>query len=57
LSGKILEMLRDYFKLPKPSKYLFEGQNKGQQYNAKSLQLILKQALQKTGIKNPVTPH
>jgi integrase/recombinase XerD len=57
LSGKILEMLRDYYKLHKPSKYLFEGQNKGQQYDARSLQLILKQALQKTGIKKPVTLH
>ena len=57
LSGKILEMLRDYYKLHKPSKYLFEGQNKGQQYDSRSLQLILKQALQKTGIKKPVTLH
>jgi integrase/recombinase XerD len=36
---------------------LFEGQNKGQQYDAKSQRLKLKQALQKTGIKKPVTLH
>lgn len=57
LSPKILEMLRAYYQLYKPQMYLFEGQVKGQPYDARSLQLILKQALQKTGIKKPVTLH
>jgi len=57
LSPKILEMLRDYYKLHKPTTYLFEGQIKGQPYDARSLQLILKQALQKTGITKPATLH
>jgi integrase/recombinase XerD len=57
LSIKILEMLRDYYSVYKPSNYLFEGQNKGQPYDARSLQLVLKQALQKTNIKKPVTLH
>lgn len=57
LSHKILEMLREYFKLYKPINYLFEGQNKGEAYDARSLQLVLKQALQKTNIKKPVTLH
>lgn len=57
LSPKILEMLRDYYKIHKPKTYLFEGQNIGLQYDARSLQLILKQALQKVGIKKPVTLH
>jgi integrase/recombinase XerD len=36
-------------------KYLFEGQIKGQPYDARSLQLILKQALKKAGITKPAT--
>ena len=57
LSPKILEMLRNYYKIYKPKTYLFEGQTIGLQYDARSLQLILKQALQKTGITKPVTLH
>ncbi|MFV8466356.1 tyrosine-type recombinase/integrase [Flavobacterium sp. LB1P62] len=57
LSPKILEMLRDYYKLYKPKTYLFEGQTIGLQYDARSLQLILKQALQKSGITKPATLH
>ena len=57
LSPKILEILREYYITCKPKIWLFEGQNAGEQYSAKSLQSILKQALQKTGIKKPVTLH
>lgn len=57
LSPLILEMLRDYFIIYKPRTFLFEGQNIGLPYDARSLQLILKQALQKTGITKPVTLH
>ncbi|GAA4147142.1 site-specific integrase [Sphingobacterium kyonggiense] len=57
LSRKILEMLREYYKVYKPTTYLFEGQIKGQPYDARSLQLILKHALQKAGITKPVTLH
>jgi len=57
LSALILKMLRDYYSIYKPKTYLFEGQNIGIQYDARSLQLILKQALQKTGIRKPVTLH
>lgn len=57
LSPKILEILREYFKLCKPTTYLFEGQTKGQPYNSRSLQQVLKQALAKSGIKKPATLH
>jgi integrase/recombinase XerD len=57
LSPKILEMLRTYFKEYKPKVYLFEGQKAGIPYDARSLQLILKQALKKTNITKPVTLH
>jgi len=57
LSSKILEMLREYYRLYKPQKYLFEGQTIGEQYDSRSLQLVLKQAVQKAGIQKPVTLH
>lgn len=57
LSPKILEMLREYYKTCKPKEFLFEGQTIGKAYDARSLQLILKQALVKTDIKKPVTLH
>jgi integrase/recombinase XerD len=57
LSPKILEMLREYYIVYKPTNYLFEGQIKGQPYDARSLQLIMKQALQKAGITKPATLH
>ena len=40
-----------------PTKYLFEGRLAGEQYDARSLQLVLKQALPKAGIRKPVTLH
>ncbi len=57
LSPKILELLRDYYRAYKPKIYLFEGQETGTPYSEKSLQSVLKQALQKAGIKKPVTLH
>lgn len=57
LSPKILEMLREYYIAFKPTKYLFEGQISGQPYDSRSLQQVLKQALQKTGITKPATLH
>ena len=57
LSPKILEMLRDYYKVYKPAVYLFEGRMKGYPYDDRTLQQVLKQALQKTGIIKPVTLH
>lgn len=57
LSPKILEMLREYYKVYKPTTYLFEGQTKGCAYDDRSLQQVLKQALVKTGISKPVTLH
>lgn len=57
LSPKILELLRTYFKEYKPTHFLFEGQEPGTIYSEKSLQSVLKQALQKANIKKPVTLH
>ena len=57
LSPKILELLREYYNLFKPSTYLFEGQIKGQPYDDRSLQQVLKQVLKKAGITKPVSLH
>jgi integrase/recombinase XerD len=57
LSPKILEMLREYYKLHRPKTYLFEGQTAGNPYDYRSLQLVLKQALKKAQITKLVTLH
>ncbi|WP_396153018.1 site-specific tyrosine recombinase/integron integrase [Flavobacterium sp.] len=57
LSPKILQMLRDYYKIYKPTNYLFEGQTKGTPYDERSLQQVVKQAIKKVGITKPVTLH
>lgn len=57
LSNKTLEILRTYYGTFKPERYMFEGQYKGEPYDARSLQLVLKTALSKTQITKPVTLH
>lgn len=57
LSPKILVMLRDYYVTFKPQTYLFEGNIKGQAYDDRSLQQVMKQALKKAGITKPATLH
>jgi integrase/recombinase XerD len=57
LSFKILELLREYYIIHKPINYLFEGQVQGTPYDARSLQIVIKQAIKKVGITKPVTLH
>ena len=57
LSDKTIQLLREYFKINKPITYLFEGQMKGEPYDTRSLQLVMKTALLKAKIKKPVTLH
>ena len=57
LSPAILMLLRDYYKAFKPLNWLFEGQNKGEKYDERSLAQVLKQALVKSNIKKPVSLH
>ncbi|MFP4544993.1 MAG: site-specific tyrosine recombinase/integron integrase [Candidatus Kapaibacterium sp.] len=56
LSEILLDLLRKYYKLYKPSDYLFEGQNGGK-YSASSVQSIMRQALLKARISTKATPH
>lgn len=57
LGTKIIDMLRGYYKICKPALYLFEGQKKGEAYDIRSLQKVLKLSLEKAGINKPVTLH
>lgn len=56
LSSKILELLREYYKVYKPKEYLFEGQYGGM-YGRRSIQLVFNNALRKSGIKKKATLH
>jgi integrase/recombinase XerD len=57
LSGKLLLLLREYFRAYRPSTFLFEGQVPGESYSARSLQQVLKRSVQKAGMRKPVTLH
>lgn len=57
ISDKVIEMLRAYYKAYKPKVWLFEGQNAGAKYSEKSIQSVLKQALENARISKPVTLH
>lgn len=56
ISGKLLEMIIEYYKAYRPKKYLVEGQY-GDQYSETSLESVLKQSLKKAKINKPVTLH
>jgi integrase len=54
ISDKVITMLREYYKAYKPKVWLFEGQEPGKQYSEKSIQSVLKQAIEKAKISKPV---
>jgi len=57
ISEKTIEMLRTYYQMYKPKVWLFEGQEKGEQYSEASIQKVLKEATSKAKIGKPVTLH
>lgn len=57
LSPRILELLRNYYKAYKPKYWLFEGEKPGSSYAERSLSQVLKSAVQKAGIRKPVSLH
>lgn len=56
LSSKMLSLLRKYYKEYKPKDYLFEGQ-KNDKYSPRSIQNVLKKALNISGIYKNITIH
>lgn len=57
LSHTLLDTLRKYFKLCKPRKWLFCGQNPEEPLNPRSVQRMIKQAAAAAGLRKPVTAH
>lgn len=57
INDKLIVMLKAYQEVYKTEQYLFEGQQKGEPYDARSLQQVLKLAVERAGIKKPVTLH
>ena len=57
ISIKLIEELREYFIKYRPTTYLFEGIVKGEKYDERSFQSVLKQAVAKAKINKPVTLH
>ena len=57
LGLKILQLLREYYLSYKPKKWLFEGQNKEEQYSEQSLGKVLKMSVESAGIRKPVSLH
>lgn len=56
LPDKLLNILRDYYLVYKPTNYLFEGE-KGNRYSERSVQLVLKKSLANAKIKTEGTVH
>jgi len=57
ISEKTIKMLRNYYQLNRPTKFLFEGAVPGEPYTSRSLQMVIKRAALGAGIKKPVTLH
>jgi len=59
LSPLLLDVLESYYKIwqPKPTNYLFEGDEAGQPYSTRSAQIIFHNAKQKAGISKTITFH
>ncbi len=57
ISDKNILLLEDYYRQYRPVTWLFEGIKKGEQYDERSLQQVLKKAIGVAGIKKPVTLH
>lgn len=57
LSDKTIEMLRKYYLEFKPKTFLFEGQNVGEKYDERSLQVVMKKAVIRSKINKPATLH
>jgi site-specific recombinase XerD len=56
LSQKLLQSLREYYKVYKPKVWLFEGQTGGQ-YTTESIRNVFNACRARAGIKTKATPH
>lgn len=56
LSENVLKLLREYYKVYKPTEFIIEGQKDGK-YSPQSVQSVFKAAIKKSGIKKKATVH
>ena len=57
LSDVVLEKLREYYRVYRPSEYLFGGAEGHGHLSERSIQNVFRRALKKVGIRKPVTVH
>jgi integrase/recombinase XerD len=57
ISDNVIKMLRNYYQLYRPVRYLFEGLEAGTKYSETSLENVIKTARERGRIKKPVTLH
>jgi len=57
LSPKLLEILRDWWRLDKPKPWLFPGDIPGRHITRSAVELACREAHQVSRISKPITPH
>ena len=57
LSPKLLEILRDYWKMRRPKEWLFPGDRVGQPITRNAVGQACTNARERSGLSKPVTPH
>ncbi|REJ82812.1 MAG: integrase [Bacteroidetes bacterium] len=57
LPEKMIDQLREYYKMYRPETYLFEGDKPGNRYSERSLENVFHRARKKSGIRKPATLH
>jgi integrase/recombinase XerD len=57
LSPKLLDILRDYWKVTHPGEWLFPGDRPGQPITRFAVEFVCRQTRRECGIVKPVTPH
>ncbi len=57
LPKSLVLLLKQQFQQFRPLTFLFEGQSPGKSYSARNLQLVIKQAAARGGIRRPITMH
>jgi site-specific recombinase XerD len=57
LSPKLLDLLRDYWRVVRPKEWLFPGDLPGQPISTSAVEFVCRQVRDRAAITKPVTPH
>lgn len=57
LSPRLLDLLREYWRTARPKEWLFPGRDDSQPINTATVELVCRDARERSGIGKPVTPH